>query len=174
LGKESRAAQIASVVCLNPKYAPRLRAAFDRYRAQPPSRERSWTCFYLARALGKLRDKSVAPSLLAALNDDPTEASFGYEKPPNVFIHKAMTPFYRAAAAYALGEIGDAQAVPTLLKVVENFDNAMDVRHAAARALEMIGVKADSEDCKRLKAAAAEYPEIATRRALLRACAGAK
>jgi len=174
LGKESRAAQIASIVCLNPKYAPRLRAVFDHYRAQPPSRERSWTCFYLARALGKLRDKGSVPSLLAALNDDPTEASFGYETPPNVFLYKAMTPFYRAAAAYALGEIGDAQAVPTLLKVVENFDNAMDVRHAAARALEMLATKVDGEDCKRLKALAAEYPEIATRRALLRACAGVK
>ncbi len=174
LGKESRAAQIASIVCLDPKYAPRLRAAFDRYRAQPPSRERSWTCFYLARALGKLRDKGSVPSLLAALNEDATEASFGFETPPNVFLYKAMTPFYRAAAAYALGEIGDERAVSTLLDVVENFDNAMDVRHAAARALERIGVKADGEDCKRLKAAAAAYPEIATRRVLLRACAGVK
>jgi len=46
-----------------------------------------------------------------------------------------MTPLYRAAAADALGRIGAAEATLVLLGVVTNFDNAMNVRHAAALAL---------------------------------------
>lgn len=173
LGPESRAALLASIVCLDGKHTPRLRAAFDRYRAQPPSRERSWVCFYLARALGKLRDRGSVPSLLAALNSDPTEASFGFELPPNVFIYKAMTPFYRAAAAYSLGMIGDTAAIPSLLKAVGNFDNAMDVRHGAARALAMLSAQPgeDRASLKELQSLAADYPEVSTRRILLAACA---
>ena len=59
LGRESRAAQLLSVVCFRPEDAPQVRAAFERYRAQPPSRERSWTCFFLARTLGKLGDREA-------------------------------------------------------------------------------------------------------------------
>jgi len=164
---EARSAQIASVVCLDARYGARLRAAFDRYRAAPPSRKRSWTCFFLARALGKTRDRGSVDSLLAALDEDPTEASFGLEDPPNVFIYKAMTPFYRAAAAYALGQIGEPRAVPSLLKTIANFDNALDVRHAAARAL---GMLPDRSHLPQLRKLAADYPEVATRRALLEAC----
>ena len=164
---EARAAQIASVVCLDTRQAARLRAAFDRYRATPPSRKRSWTCFFLARSLGKVRDGGSAPSLLAALEKDPTEVSFGLEDPPNVFVYKAMTPFYRAAAAYALGQIGDHKAVPALLRAVANFDNALDVRHAAAQAL---GMLRDPATLPQLRTLAATYPEVATRRLLLEAC----
>ncbi|MBI3921990.1 MAG: HEAT repeat domain-containing protein [Armatimonadetes bacterium] len=167
LGRDSRAAQIASIVCMDPQQSPRLCAAFDRYRAQPPSRERSWTCFYLARALGNLGDKSSINSLIAALQSDPTEASYGYESPPNVFIYKAMTPFYRAAAAYALGEIGDGSTVLALLKTVENMDNALEVRYASARALQSLfagssAVKTEPSISRRLEALGIDYPEITT------------
>ena len=170
LSPEARAAQIASVVALDGRYAERLRAAFDAWRARPPGRERSWACFFMARALGKMRERSSVDSLIAALEKDPMEASFGYENPPNTFIWKAMTPFYRAGAAYALGEIGDPKAVPCLIRTVANFDNALDVRHAAARALGMVADRASLTELQRL---AADSPAVSTRRALQQACARA-
>ena len=75
------------------------------------------------------------PVLMDILQQDPTEASFGVPAPPNVFLHEAMTPLYRAAVAVELGRIGASAATPVLLSVVADFDNAMDVRQAAARAL---------------------------------------
>jgi len=168
---ESRAAHIASVVCLDRRLAPRLRAAFARYRQAPPSRRRSWTCFFLARTLGKVRDRGSVEALVAAIDDDPTEASQGLETPPNVFIYKAMTPFHRAAAAYALGRIGDPRAVGPLMKAVADFDNALDVRHSAAQALAMLS---EAPHLAALENLAADYPEVATRRILLQACREAK
>jgi HEAT repeat protein len=168
LDPKSRAAQLLSVVCLDSKYAPQIRATFDRFRAEPPSRARSWSCFYLARTLGKLRDASSVDSLMAALERDPTEASFGLVDPPNVFLTHAMTPCYRAATAYALGQIGDRRASGALLRAVAEFDNAMDVRNAAAHALGLIG---DREILPAVEKLAADYPEVATRKVLLGACA---
>jgi len=163
---EARAAQIASVVCLDGRHGARLRAAFDRYRPTPQSRKRSWTCFFLARAIGRTADRALAPSLRAALTDDATETSLGLEDPPNVFIYKGMTPFYRAAAAYALGRLADRASAPVLLDAVANLDNALDVRHAAAQALALL---ADPATLPRLRKLADDYPEVATRRWLLTA-----
>jgi len=168
---EARAAQILSVVCLDARPAARIRAALERYRATPPSRTRSYVCFFLARTLGKVQDAGAVDTLLGLLNQDPTEASFGYEDPPHVFIHKALAPFYRAAAAYALGEIGDRRAVPSLLRTLENFDNALDVRFTAAVALDRL---CSTEDLPRLHQVADGYPEVSTRYALLETCARLK
>ncbi|MEE9601728.1 MAG: HEAT repeat domain-containing protein, partial [Thermoguttaceae bacterium] len=163
LSPQSRAAHLLSVVCLRPEDAPPVRAAFERYRAQEPSRVQSWVCFFLARTLGKLGDRESVDVLRSALDDDPTEASFGLPDPPNVFIHDAMTPLYRASAADALGRIGDKQAVPSLLAAVKNYENAMDVRRAAAEALGRIADPAGSEE---IEALAEDYPEISTAQAL--------
>lgn len=76
------------------------------------------------------------------------------------------TPCWRAAAAWALGQIGDRRAVPALLGAVRNLDNATDVRHAAARALGELREPASLVELRRL---AAKYPEVSTRRALLEA-----
>jgi HEAT repeat protein len=171
LSAESRAAHLLSVVCLRPEDAPRVRAAFERYRAEQPSRKRSWTCFFLARTLGKLRDRGSVDALRAALDDEPAEASFGIPDPPNVFIHQAMTPVHRAAAADALGRIGAKQAVPSLLAAVAEFDNAMEVRQAAADALRRI---ADPASLPQLESLARHYPEIATQQTLREACAAAR
>ena len=168
LGRESRAAQLLSVVCFRPEDARQVRAAFERYRAREPSRERSWTCFFLARTLGKLGDRESTAVLRAALDADPTEASFGIPDPPNVFLHNAMTPVYRAAAADALGRIGAAEAVPSLLAALGNFENAMEVRQAAADALRRI---ADPKSLPELERLARDYPEIVTRQSLEEACA---
>ena len=160
---ESRAAQIASVVCLDVKYAERFRKVFNRWRAMPPSRPRSWVCFYIARLLGRLGDPKSIDTLVDALEKDATEASFGYEDPPNVFVYKAMTPFYRAAAADALGRIDSPRAVGVLIEVLTDYDNAVSVRNAAAEALLRLSKYAPAD---RLAAIADSYPEVSTQRIL--------
>jgi len=171
LAPSSRAAQLLAVVALQPEHAPRVRAAFERFRAQEASRERSWTCFFLARALGKLRYAGSVPVLRAALDVDPTEADLGIPDPPNVFLFEAMTPLYRAAAADALGRIGAPEAYPTLLAAATDYRNAMDVRQAAARGL---GAVVGAEQLGELKRVADDYPETVTQTTLWEACAAAK
>ena len=182
-GPENRAAQILSLACRDRAVEPRVRAAFARFRARPEepiSRTlgnptwtpvRHWTLFYLARALGNLGDRASVDTLAAVLSDDLNEARHGRPDPSQPEIHLLQldyTPCWRAAAAWALGEIGDRRARPALLAAVRNLDNATDVRHAAAKALGKIAEPADLAELGKLTA---DYPEISVRKVLLAACA---
>jgi HEAT repeat protein len=182
---DNRAAQILSLVCRDSKFEPRIRSAFERYRARTNDIPRvfdtgipvvtklpakNWVCFFLARAMGNLADPHSADALMAALEKSPTEAAPGRPDPfgPGVlFLHNDLTPCWRAGCAWALGRIGDRRAVPVLLKTVENLDNAPDTRHAAAEAL---GRLADRSSLEPMRKLAAGYPEVSTRKALLQAC----
>jgi len=183
-GPEIRAAQIVSLACRDPEYEPRVAAAFERYRAKKNDIPRvfdtgipqvdklplkHWVCFFLARTLGNLPTDQSAEMLIAALKNSPPEAANGRPDPlgPGVlFLHNDLTPCWRAAVAWAVGRIGDRRAVPMLLAVVEDLKNAPDTRHAAAEALERI---ADPAAVQRIEQLAADYPEVSTRRALLKA-----
>ncbi len=181
---ENRAAQILSLVCRDRAHEPRIRSAFNRYRKRPTTIPRvfdtgipvvlklpakHWVCFYLARALGNLADPRSTDTLIAVLKTEPAEAATGRPDPlgPGVlFLHNDLTPCWRAATAWALGRIGDAQAIPVLLDIVADLDNATDTRHAAARALGRIG---DTGSADRIRELARDYPEIYTRHALYEA-----
>jgi HEAT repeat protein len=128
-------------------------------------------CFFLARALGKLRDEGSVGVLSSALTEDQKAVQFGVPDPPNVFLHNAMTPLYRAAAADALGRIGAPEAYPALMAAATDFDNSMDVRQAAARAL---GGTADSSRLAELTELAAGYPEVVAGNTLWEACAAVR
>jgi len=178
---ENRAAQVLSLLCRDRAWEPRLRAAFERYRAKPVDIPRvfdtgipvvtklpvrHWVCFFLARALGNLADPASAGALIAALEESPPEAAGGRPDPlgPGVlFLHNDLTPCWRAAAAWALGRVGDRRAAPALLRVAGDLENAPDVRHAAAVALGWIADPASADAVRRL---AADYPEVSTRKAL--------
>lgn len=177
-GPENRSAQILSLVCRDHRAEPRVRAAFVRFRdrqEEPVRRElgnptwtpvRHWSLFYLARALGNLRQAPSIAVLAAALADPLNEARHGRPDPADPTIHLLhldYTPCWRAAAAWALGQIGDRRAGPALLDAVRNLDNATDVRHAAARALGELRDPAALADLHQL---ATGYPEVSTRRAL--------
>jgi HEAT repeat protein len=126
--------------------------------------------FYLGRALGNLRDPRAVTTLLASLDSSLNEARHGRPDPDEPTIHFLQleyTPCWRAAAAWALGRIGDRRSVPVLLETVGNLENATDTRHAAAEALGAIGDPQSREAIRRL---AEGYPEVSTRRALLEAC----
>jgi HEAT repeat protein len=176
----NRAAQILSLVCRDRTYVPRIQDAFTRYAAQSndiprvfnkgipvmvklPTRH--WVCFYLGRTLGTLGDKRSVDTLIAALAT-PSEFADGSPDPlgPGIlFLHNDLTPCWRAAAAWALGRIGDARATPSLLKVVGDFSNAPDTRHAAAVALGRI---ADPASREAIHTWVTDYPEVSTRKVL--------
>lgn len=182
-GPENRAAQILSLTCRDTAAEPRVRAAFARFRAlpeEPISRTlgnptwtpvRHWTLFYLARALGNLHDRASVETLAAVLTDDQNEARHGRPDPsaPEIhLLHLDYTPCWRAASAWALGEIGDRRARSALLGAVRNLDNATDVRHAAAKALGKVAVPSDLAELNKL---AVDYPEVSVRKVLQAACA---
>jgi HEAT repeat protein len=181
-GPENRAAQILSAVCRDAQYEPRVRAAYERYRAlpdEPVERPlgnpswiplKHWVLFYLGRTLGNLRDLRSVDTLMASLDPEWNEARHGRPDPaePNIhFLQLEYTPCWRATAAWALGQIGDRRAVPLLLDVVANLDNATDTRHTAAEALGAIG---DPGSQQAMEDLAESYPEQSTRRVLLEAC----
>lgn len=183
---ENRAAQLLSAVCRDPRFEQAIRAAYQRYRAKPEdlfAREldnpkvfqvelphRHWVLLFLGRTLGNLGDAASVDTLLESLTHDLNEARHGRPDPaePNIhLLQMEATPAWRAAAAWALGHIGDRRAVDALLQVVANLDNAVDTRYAAAEALVMI---ADPDSIAAIKTLAADYPEISVRRKLLEAC----
>ncbi|MCY2996273.1 MAG: HEAT repeat domain-containing protein, partial [Planctomycetota bacterium] len=179
---ENRAAQILSLVCRDRSYEPRIRAALERYRVRPVvdlDREgaralphklpiRHWACFFLARTLGNLADPRSVDALVATLEQCPPEGSLGHPDPTSpsaMFLQKDFTPCYRAAAAWALGQIGDRRVGSTLLAVIGDLTNATDTRFAAAEALARLPDPAHVEAARKL---ASDYPEVSVRKALLR------
>jgi HEAT repeat protein len=183
---DNRASQVLSFVCRDARYEPRIRAAYDAYRARPEDAinrplgnptwipQRHWVLFYLGRALGNLGQPASVDTLLASLASNLNEARHGRPDPaePNIhFLHLEYTPCWRATAAWALGRTGDRRAVPTLLEATGNLDNATDVRHAAAGALERL---ADPHSRDALERLTEDYPEYCTLRALQRAAAAAR
>ncbi|HOX39931.1 MAG TPA: HEAT repeat domain-containing protein, partial [Candidatus Brocadiia bacterium] len=161
----------------------RIRAAFERYQSRPVAIKRvfdtgipvvdklpvkHWCCFFLARTMGNIANPESADVLINALDSSLSEGAAGHPDPlgPGVlFLHNDLTPCWRAAAAWALGRIGDKRAAPVLLSVVRDLKNAPDTRHAAAEALALAASPDDIADIRKL---ASDYPEIATRKALFR------
>ena len=162
---ESRTAQILSIIGTRGD-GELIRAAYKRFLGNEPSRTRSWTLFYLARAIGKIEDVETAPLLISALLNEKPESDSGIHSPPNVFVFEAMTPFHRAAAADALGRIGKPSFSKVLLTTIGNMANAVDVRHAAAQALLKLKSMELPDGFETL---ASNYPDISVRRLLLQA-----
>ncbi len=175
---DNRAAQLLSALTFNGDYEPRIRAVYQRYRAMPEDPidrplgnptwipQRHWVLFYLGCALGNARQPQSVDTLLASLAPELNEARHGRPDPtePNIhFLQLEYTPCWRAAAAWALGDIGDRRAVARLLEVLADMHNATDTRHAAALALRVLANPTDFEKIEQL---AAEYPEVSIRRVL--------
>ncbi|MFO7904158.1 MAG: HEAT repeat domain-containing protein, partial [Pirellulaceae bacterium] len=183
---ENRAAQLLASTCRDPRYVPAVLAVYERYRAKPEETfprtmddpttfqvklpQRHWVLLFVGRTLGNLGDSSAVETLMASLTPELNEARHGRPDPsePNIhLLQMEATPCWRAAAAWALGRIGDRRAVPTLLDVAGNMDNAVDTRYAAAEAL---GDIADPESIPAILELATGHPEVSTRRKLLEAC----
>ena len=179
----NRAAQILSMVCRDPHFEPRVRARFEAAMASQCSiprvfhtgipivnklPDKHWVCFYLARTLGNIGESTSAPTLMKALAEMPTEAVNGRPDPlgPGVlFLENDLTPCWRAASAWALGETGNAGCVPSLLEVVSNMDNSLDTRFSATNALHNL---AHLRDVTGLQNLANDCPTVSVRRELQR------
>lgn len=179
----NRAAQILSLACRDARFEPRIRARFEAVMASECAiprvfdtgipivdklPDKHWVSFYLARTLGQLGESASVPVLRRALVETPAEAANGRPDPlgPGVlFLHNDLTPCWRAASAWALGHCGDPEVVPALLEVIGNFDNALDTRFSATKALHRL---ARAEHLLALEALARDCPAISVRRELQR------
>ncbi len=171
-----RIAYILSVLGIRPQDAPRYQRAFKMYRERYLAIRKdylglqtgacAWICYCSLETLGRLQCVDAYDMFLDALMDPP-EAADGLAASTMPLTHLATTPHYRVAAAFGLGQTGRHEAVPILLEAVNNFDNALEVRHLAAKALVKL---CDRRDLKVLRATADDYPEVHTRRVLLNAC----
>ena len=187
--REIRAAQILSLLVRDSAYTPAVLAAFQRYTKRPNAIPRlydkgipvvtelpirHWVCFYLARTLGQLGDRSAVPALTEVLSDSLAEAIAGRPDPlgPGVlFLHDDLTPCWRAGAAWAIGELGDPSATPALLTVLANLNNAPDTRYASAIALGRLATPASVPILREL---ASRIPEVSVRHALIATCESLK
>lgn len=136
---------------------------------------RIWTAVWVAAFALGLRAASAAPlppiERASWIWSQESDVQCGLRKvftpdpsqPEIHLLHLDYTPCWRAAAAWALGEIGDRRACPVLLGTVRNLDNATDVRHAAAKALGKVAVPSDLAELDKL---AADYPEVSVRKTL--------
>ncbi len=179
-----RAAQVLSIVARDSQYESRVLSALQRYSRRNHDIPRvfqtgipvvdrlpakNWVCFYLARSLGSIGSTAALSALLESLHTTPPEAATGRPDPLGVgvlFLHNGLTPCWRAAVARAIGEIGDRSAVPALLRVIGDLQNAPDVRLAAAQALVRLATGDQRSSIRKL---AEDYPDWATRRELFRA-----
>jgi len=175
-----RVAYILSVLGIRPQDADRFQEAFEKYRRRYFEIRKdylgletgacAWICYHSLETLGRLEDVDSYGLFMNALADSP-EAVDGFDSACNPLAFLSTTPQYRAAAAFALGQIGSHEAVPALLETVNNFDNDLEVRHLAAKALVKL---CDGRDIEMLRSTADDYPEVHTRRVLLNACEAAK
>ena len=171
-----RIAYILSVLGIRSQDAPRYQRAFEMYRDRYLAiREDyrgletgacAWICYCSLETLGRLEYVDGYELFLRALRDSP-ESVDGVDGACNPLSFVATTPHYRVAAAFALGQIGKHDAFVDLLLAVNNFDNALEVRHQAAKALVKL---CDRRDLAILRETADNYPEVHTRRVLLVAC----
>jgi HEAT repeat protein len=97
----------------------------------------------------------------------PTEIPRVFDKGIPVVLELPIKHWVCFFLARTLGQIGDRRAVPVLLNIVSDLKNAPDTRHAAAEALGRI---ADPDSIERIRELAVGYPEVSTRRALVKAC----
>ncbi len=108
---DNRAAQILSCLSHDARHEPRIRAAYERYRAKPEDPidrplgnptwipQRHWVLFYLGRALGQCGDPGSIDTLVTSLRPDLNEARHGRPDPsePNIhFLQLEYTPCWRS------------------------------------------------------------------------------
>jgi HEAT repeat protein len=118
-----------------------------------------------AERLGQLKEKSSVPALIAALTGSEVSTEISLALGPQM--HGGNQDRYpvRAAAAKALGLIGDPRAEPALISALDHPESAVQI--AAIQALSLIGGKVSVEPLVRML----RSPEEAVQRAAVAALA---
>jgi len=122
-----RASAFLPAVCANPKYNARLLALLDH-----PD---GWVRLNAAKAIGIMGDREMAAPLAKVLRDSKPEAAFGYSPVFKYEEYNDPAPRWREGVIRALGQLGGSQHVGLLAEILEDRQNVMDTRHAAAAAL---------------------------------------
>ena len=153
-----RSAYVLNLLSVRPEHAQDLVDIYRLYHLKiplpPPGQFRKWhesgkdyvyqsppiSCYsgillYCLDALGRLRAPAAYNLCVEALTTDPPDAAYGIGPVHQLEIFLSPAPRYRASAAYALGRLGRAEAIPILTRTVQDFDNVIEVRHWAARGL---------------------------------------
>ncbi len=111
--------------------APRLTALLEH--------KDGWVRINAAKTLRVLGAREAAGRLAELLAASKPEGAYGYCKTFVKDEYAAPAPHWREAYARALGALGDRTHVPLLVKLLEDELNVLEVRYAAAMALDELG-----------------------------------
>ncbi len=110
--------------------------------------DNGWVRINAAKALTCMKCREGAAPMLRLLAEAKTEADYGYYGKFNFKDNAGQDeyddpcPRWREAFVYGLGHLHCEAAVPLLIKILESDRNVMEVRYAAAVALDRIGTPA--------------------------------
>ena len=127
-----------AALCRHRKYSPALIALLRH--------PRGWVRMYAAKTLMFMGERSAAGALAEILANAKSEADYGYfgkflygTKWAGQDEYNDPTPRWREAFVRALGRLGTPEHAPLLAGILADNGSALEVRHAAARALDELG-----------------------------------
>lgn len=136
----------------HPEDLPRLLALMQH--------DDGWVRLYTARALAWSGDRRAVAPLAELLAQAPAEADFGYSGRFKDEEYNDPCPRWREAVLRALGQLGAVECTPQIAAVLNDERSVLEVRHAAAQALDELGGPAA---LAALSQAAAEHPFLSIR-----------
>jgi len=122
--------------------------------------DNGWVRIYAAKALAWLRDRRAIEPLVNALAEAKSEADFGYSGRFKDEEYNDPCPRWREAIVRALGQLGAVEHTPQIIAVLNDERSVLEVRHAAAQALDELG---DPAALAALQDAALRHPFLSVR-----------
>ncbi len=117
--------------------------------------DNGWVRINAAKALMFMGAEAAVEPLANLLAASKTEAEHGYSGVREHAEYNDPAPRWREAFVRALGRLGTPRHAALLIKILEDDRNVVDVRHAAALALDELG---SPQSVAALKRAVAEHP----------------
>ncbi|MCU0977541.1 MAG: HEAT repeat domain-containing protein [Pirellulaceae bacterium] len=119
-----------------------------------------WVRIYAAKALAWIGDRRGIEPLAKTLAETKSEADFGYSGRFKDEEYNDPCPRWREAIVRALGQLGAVEHTPQIVAVLNDERAVLEVRHAAAQALDELG---DSAALAALQQAALRHPFLSVR-----------
>ena len=134
VGDPAYASNIIASLCRDPEDVPRLIALLDHAN--------HWVRINAAKTLVFIEAPEAVEAIGERLRASKPEAEYGFFNEPYFSIAQGQdefddhTPRYREAFIVALGQLGATSYVPLLERLLFDERNALEIQHAAARALD--------------------------------------
>ena len=119
-----------------------------------------WVRIYAAKALAWIGDRRAIEPLAKALAESKSEADFGYSGRFKDEEYNDPCPRWREAIVRALGQLGAVEHTPQIVAVLNDERSVLEVRHAAAQALDELG---DPAALAALQESALRHPFLSVR-----------